>query len=282
MAFIDTLESRRLLSVNLVNGTLRVYLTDAVDSVVYQALTRTSFQMLINGVPSIYNNDQVLRMDIATEGGADTVILGNYRGDVNINGGKGWDSLSGGRGNDLIVGGGGDDYIYGQRGNDTLNGGVGGDILFGGDGDDRMIPQSTPGIDDMVYGGKGADVVDYSGETKNLTIEISDDEPLNVVTDLIRGDVETIIGGSGNDNISILIERDLVVIGGPGNDTITGSSGNERLDGGSGRDLIFANGGNDTLVAGAVDGLDDLFDGGSGTDVLEGDSDSADQILGIP
>jgi Ca2+-binding RTX toxin-like protein len=278
----EQLESRRMLSVSVTRGTLRIYLGDGVDSVIYQALTRSTFQVTVNGVAGVYNNSDVLRMDIATAGGADTVILGNFRGDAVISGGKGFDSLSGGRGNDLISGGGGDDYIYGQRGNDTLAGGVGGDILFGGDGDDVMKPFSTPGVDDQVFGGKGGDVVDYTGETKNLTIQISDDEPTAIVTDLIRGDVETIIGGSGNDNIAILIERDIVVIGGPGDDTITGSSGNERLEGGTGRDLIFGNGGNDTIVAGASDGLADLFDGGPGDDVLIGDADPADQIISIP
>ncbi|MCO5106476.1 MAG: VCBS domain-containing protein [Burkholderiaceae bacterium] len=68
-------------------------------------------------------------------------------------------------------------------------------------------------------------------------------------------------GGSGNDTLSGLA----------GNDKLTGGSGNDVLDGGAGNDKLDGGSGNDTLLGGA--GKDDL-NGGSGNDILDGGSGS--------
>ena len=68
-------------------------------------------------------------------------------GDANDNG------LSGGAGNDVITGG---------LGNDNLAGGAGVDSVNGGDGDDYILQDLEAGVSDVLEGGSGRDVVDYS------------------------------------------------------------------------------------------------------------------------
>jgi len=64
-----------------------------------------------------------------------------------------------------------------------------------------------------------------------------------------------LIGGSGNDLIS----------GKDANDLLVGRSGNDELDGGNGADIIFAGEGNDTVYGGDKG---DYIDGGDGNDVI--------------
>ena len=82
-----------------------------------------------------------------------------------------------------------------------------------------------------------------------------------------------IFGGAGDDTITVTIPGNTriktVLNGGAGNDTITGSDGNDTILGGSGNDTLSAGRGNDTLHGGA--GADSLA-GGQGNDTLLGDA----------
>jgi len=64
--------------------------------------------------------------------------------------------------------------------------------------------------------------------------------------------------------------------GGAGNDTLTGTSADEKLDGGAGNDLLTGGAGTDTLVGGAGN---DILDGGRGHDSLSA-GDGADTLTG--
>ena len=99
-------------------------------------------------------------------------------------------------------------------------------------------------------------------------------------------------GGAGDDVIRIDPElpesfhpRVIIIRGGDGNDTITGTYRNERIFGDAGNDLIVGSSGNDELDGGAgddrVDGGygDDRVFGGDGNDVLIG-GPGPDQMLG--
>jgi Ca2+-binding RTX toxin-like protein len=59
------------------------------------------------------------------------------------------------------------------------------------------------------------------------------------------------------------------LIGGAGNDTLIGSSGNDSLDGGAGKDILIGGAGNDSLDGGAGQ---DLLSAGPGQDLFEGGS----------
>jgi Ca2+-binding RTX toxin-like protein len=62
--------------------------------------------------------------------------------------------------------------------------------------------------------------------------------------------VRVVIGGAGNDTLFAASRPGGIILdGGPGNDTATGTTQADRLTGGLGRDLLLGRGGNDTLIA---------------------------------
>ncbi len=128
------------------------------------------------------------------------------------------------------------DYLRGGGGNDTLLGGAGNDTLKGGAGNDVMD------------GGTGIDTVDFGGATQSLSLTLNGANNATlfangVASDTIRN-IENIIGGNGND-------------------TLTGDALANRLDGGAGDDVLSGGGGADTLIGGL--GADTL-NGGAGAD----------------
>ena len=86
---------------------------------------------------------------------------------------------------------------------------------------------------------------------------------------------EVVLGGGGNDRVS----------GGPGTDHIYGGRGSDLLRGGGGRDRIFGEEGSDLVDGGGgaddLDGGDgdDVVRGGEGSDTLSGDAHD-DRLLG--
>ena len=170
------------------------------------------------------------------------------------------ETLNGTAGDDVICGLGGNDTINGLGGNDTIYGGAGNDRVNGGLGDDQLIGDAGA---DTLSGGPGADTADYSSTSASLTITIdgrANDGSRNE-RDSIALDVENVLGGSGNDSITgspSVNELD----GGTGNDTLTGGSGDDLIDGGTGNDRIIGGIGNDTLDG--ESGIDQV-DGGAGT-----------------
>ncbi len=193
-------------------------------------------------------------------------------------GGWGNDSLDGGNGNDALFGESGADRLRGGAGDDRLAGGNDGDNLEGGAGADRM------------EGGAGDDTVDYS--TRTDALDVSLDGVANdgragagiisinhltgqVVWDLgerddVQADVETVLGGAGDDRISGS-SADIA-------NRFVGNGGNDILSGGGGGDVLIGGAGNDTFFA--RDGVADQIDGGAGTDRAKIDA-GLDSMLGI-
>jgi protocatechuate 3,4-dioxygenase beta subunit len=77
---------------------------------------------------------------------------------------------------------------------------------------------------------------------------------------------DTLTGTPGDDLIYGL-EGDDTIDGGGGSDIIVGGPGNDTLNGGGGSDILKGSGGNDSLNGG---GASDLLIGGGGTDTLSG------------
>ncbi|MCU7918440.1 MAG: hypothetical protein KZQ95_08800 [Candidatus Thiodiazotropha sp. (ex Epidulcina cf. delphinae)] len=187
---------------------------------------------------------------IATYDGADTVYGGD--GDDQLDGGSGNDTLHGELGQDSLDGGAGDDALHGGAGNDILHGD--GDIsyhqhtgsthhdqLYGGAGDDQLYGGSHYKWDafraenfDHLYGGEGSDLMYGRGELYG-----------EAGNDTLHG-IGLIDGGSGDDLVrawsfsseEIGVERTL--IGGSGNDTLSGSSLSDtyRFNLGDGADTL--------------------------------------------
>lgn len=140
-----------------------------------------------------------------------------------------------------LFGGPDDDTLNGWKGDDILDGGPGNDNLFGGGGDDTLI--GGPGAD-VIDGATGSDTVSYAMRLAAVTVD-PDGQP----DDGVPGEHDTVLASVEN------------VLGGLGNDTLTGSAGPNLLDGEPGADQLHGLQGADRLLGGS--GFDQL-DGGSG------------------
>lgn len=194
--------------------------------------------------------------DVIVAGSGDNAIYG-MGGNDTICGGAGSDRIYGERGNDTILGEEGDDTIAGERGSDDLDGGAGADRILGetgndeidgggGDGDDvdegpgDGNVSGGPGDFDVVHGGVGNDRVDGGPGAHDIASYKGVGGPVSV--DLGSG----IVSGAEQERVDGIED----VLGGPGNDTLTGSAAPNRLDGGPGNDHLFAVGGGDEAFGG--------------------------------
>jgi Ca2+-binding RTX toxin-like protein len=219
----------------------------------------------------------------------------NIRSDVeDITGGAAADILIGSDSNNLIIGGGDDDTIRGLGGDDTMN----------GDGDTSFHFINT----DLIDGGDGIDTVSYDDRSApvNVTLDgvANDGDPAVAEADNVIN-TENIIGGNGNDTLTGNAAGNIIhglggadlIDGAAGTDTVSyddrsapvnvtldgvandgapgeadnvinteniiGGNGNDTLTGNSAGNIIRGLGGNDTIAGGAGP---DLIDGGGGAD----------------
>ena len=148
------------------------------------------------------------------------------------------------------------------------------DVLIGSNHSDSLIGDDAPTIWDV----SGTQVTDA---TSNRSLRWSAFEVLiggaardtfmNARTSLAM----TLDGGFGDDFVDASAATAAITLrGGDGNDTLIGGSGSDNLDGGEGNDLMLGGGGSDTLLGGNGDDLFDdtvgsnLFDGGDGNDAV--------------
>lgn len=194
-------------------------------------------------------------------------------GDDQMEGGAGDDILVGWRGNDALFGGDDADSLYGGEGTNFLDGGAGLDTygvpvrdvavivdLARGEafsffldgrlaGTDRLIGiENVHGSwsDDQIAGDAGDNVLDGDNGVDTYDARAAD---AAVVVDLGNG---TASGADiGNDTLRNFEN----VLGGRGNDTITGNAQANRLDGGGGADTLTGGGGADVLIGGTGDDI---------------------------
>lgn len=209
-----------------------------------------------------------------------------------LDGGPGDDTLNGQDGNDRLYGGPGGDDLSGEAGNDVLGGGAGNDALDGGAGADELSGEegddNLKGGDlalnlfaDVISGGAGKDVADYSNYGSSnpvkTTFDNKADDGANNERDNVKSDVEGVTGGNGDDE---LLGSSAVNVfkGQGGEDTIKGLGGADRIFGGPGNDLlyggpgadsVFGDVGNDTLLV--KDGAKDRASCGLGQDQVSAD-----------
>jgi|GEM_PF-467141 len=160
--------------------------------------------------------------NVTVAGGVDS-IEGNDGDDV-LTGSEGDDELSGGAGFDTLNGEGGNDVLRGGADDDELNGGAGDDVLEGGEGRDALD------------GGDGNDTASYENDTTGVTVDLG--------TGM----------GSGGEAEGDTLTNIENLLGGSGNDVLTGDGGINILDGGAGDDILQGRGGADELIGG--DGID--------------------------
>jgi Ca2+-binding RTX toxin-like protein len=264
-------------------------------------------------------------------GGPGGDILDGGAGDDTLNGAAGGDRLTGGSGNDGVFGDDGDDAVLEGAGNDNvaggadldhldysgvtggvtlslalatpqatggagtdtatgfenLTGGSGADVLggdagtnelSGGAGNDTLTGDAG---DDTLHGSLGTDTVDYSSFTEDLAVvlgPLSGASPGSATTATMGTDtllaVGNVIGGSGNDSLTGEAGAN-VLMGNDGDDTLSGLRGNDSLDGGAGADTLDYS----AADAGITLNLASLAaqnTGGAGTDTLA----NAENVLG--
>ncbi len=152
-----------------------------------------------------------------------------------------------------------------------------------GDGSaDNVTVNGTGGNDQIQVVGAGSSVT-VTGLAAQVSITGAEG----------ANDVLTVNAGSGNDVINAqtlpAATIKLVIDGGAGNDTITGSQGADTLIGGTGNDMVTGGQGND--VADLGDGNDtfvwnpgdgsDVVEGGAGTDTLVFNGSNANENMDI-
>lgn len=213
----------------------------------------------------------------------ETDLVSNFE---SVTAGSGNDTLNGNAAANTLEGGAGNDIINGGLGNDTLNGGLDTDTLsyagmtislltvnllantasykagavpetdtisnfenivgsaaadtLTGDNGDNVIEGGLG--DDILNGGaEGAagDTVSYASSTLAVTVNLETIGAQNT-------------GGAGKDTLSGFEN----ILGGKGNDVLTGSTGSNYIYGGDGDDIIEGGGGADMLVGGL--GVDTL------------------------
>jgi Ca2+-binding RTX toxin-like protein len=253
------------------------------------------------------------------QGGRDRLKGG--RGNDQIVGGSQTDSLLGQGGNDLLRGQGERDRLNGGSGNDILIGGLGRDILIGGNGQDIFVYETLADAGDSIQDFNPVqDLIDLRPLIQSLglptpinnsfpttnppipceIVQVGGNSEIRIgVPDGISGNDFTvlmtlintpknsvrngnfiffdmpyseytnlIVGGSGNDQLSGSNERDKLV-GDPGDDLLIGYESSDYLQGNEGNDVLIGGSGSDQLV------------GGKGQDIFvyETLEDAGDSIL---
>jgi Ca2+-binding RTX toxin-like protein len=219
-------------------GPVMVQGRDVADSLVVNGSLSVSF----NSTASTYTASKVTRIAARMHGGNDTVNASAYNKPV------------------LAWGGADNDTITSGTAADALSGGPGNDLLTAGNGADRYlyaadVPQ---GSDTLNESAGGVDVLDFS-ETLSTDVTVN---LAQATAQVVNGNL-TLALGSGT-----TFEA---VVGGGGNDTLTGNSLANRLVGNGGNDALAGGTGNDAYEFDAdsnlgTDTLTELTSGG--TDVL--------------
>ncbi len=255
-------------------------------------------------------------VSVSLDGVADDGVCGtaDFRPDIeNVRAGSGGMLLMGSDGPNVLTGGAGDDLLEGAGGADMLAGGGGFDVadysdhiapvsltldgqaddgaagegdliatdvedLRGGAGADTLtgdtganLLDGGPGAD-VLTGGPGLDGVDYSDRTGPVTVNL-DGSPGDGEAgegDTVGADVEGVLGGAGNDVLTGNA-ADGFLDGGAGDDHLIDPGGEDDLNGGPGADLVeTADGAPDDVFCGA--GLDVVWR--DVIDTVDGDCES--------
>ena len=229
----------------------------------------------------------------------DDSLTGN--GNANrISGAQGNDFLDGGADNDTLDGGAGNDRLWGGTGADSLVGGDGSDSYYvdlAGDSvtesnanpssggidlvysslaaytlganveNGRILAAgaanlSGNGLDNLLYAGAGANVLNGAGGNDTLSYLYGASSGVSVSLAVL---VAQATGGSDSDTLAG-IEH---LIGSTRADTLTGDGLANCLEGGNGNDTLTGGAGNDTLLGGLGN---DSLTGGVGADVFRFDT----------
>ena len=159
------------------------------------------------------------------------------------------ENVTGGAGDDRLAGSPAANRLEGGAGADTLDGAAGKDVQDGGSGDDTLLQGRAADGADVLTGGADADRVSYAGRTTPVVVAIDATAGDGAAGegDLVRPDVEHLVGGAASDRLTGSAAAN-ELDGGAGNDRLTGLACNDRLIGGLGTDVLDGGTGTDTAV----------------------------------
>lgn len=171
--------------------------------------------------------------------------------------------ISGGAGNNTVNAGSGNDSLYGGAGTDILNGGEGDDLLYGG-GLTGLTAGSTRVVDtavDRLVGGNGNDRYEIDS-----TLDIVTEAASGGILDVVVSAIDNSLTRYANVEALVLQRGSIAYVGkgGAGNDILVGNEGDNYLLGGNGNDTLSGH----VNVANNVGAQSDVLDGGAGNDVL--------------
>ena len=212
----------------------------------------------------------------APGGGGFVSAVNGIAGGFTIAAGAAIENATGGTGGDVITGNVLANRLSGSSGNDTLEGGDGNDTLLGGAGLD------------VLQGGGFTDTADYSGSAAGVTVRLWNGTGVggDAQGDVLSG-IENVTGSAHAD---LLVGADVtanLILGGDGNDYLSGFTGNDALFGEAGNDILLGGAGADTLHGGGFTDMADYSASSAGVTVrlwngtgLGGDA-QGDVVLGI-
>jgi hypothetical protein len=125
--------------------------------------------------------------------------------------------------------------------------------LTGGTANDTFAFSKGATVAGVIDAGGGFNTLDYSAYTSSITVNLA----TGAATGLNGGspagvtNIDEVVGGSGNDTLTGDAAGN-VLIGGPGKDTIIGGSGRSVLIGGSGKDQVTGGSSDDILIGGST------------------------------
>src|SRR5207249_8940398 len=134
--------------------------------------------------------------------------------------------------------------------------------------------------DDLMTGGTGLDTANYSNRPTAVRADsdgVADDGEIGI-PEHDNVNCEEIVGGAGNDTLTGLAGQDFLD-GGGGNDSLVGNDGNDQLTGSAGADNMQGGQGDDFLQA--QDGQRDTVNGGTGPGATDLDLASIDSALAV-
>ena len=157
--------------------------------------------------------DRLFSISVTLNGANDAIVMVDGVAEDTI---RNIESVFGGAYDDILIGDGFDNELLGSAGDDVLQGGAGNDLLDGGE---------------------DSDLADYSDKTAGVAVVLSQGFDAvvtvgGVAEDTIRN-VENVLGGSGDDILTGDV-RSNILRGGAGNDILRGGSSMDTLDGGDG------------------------------------------------
>ncbi len=158
-------------------------------------------------------------------------------------------------------------------------------VVAGWDGVGSVIAPvgQTPDVLAISVAGTTATTLDLPAGTEDtkvividsdadVTLEIGDDAAASarlLATDaVVQGIAQVVVGGNGNDTLTVNGSTNVLLDGGNGNDTLTTGSGNDVIIAGTGTNTVDAGAGNDTIVTGLGT---DTIDAGAGFDTIDVD-----------